>query len=291
MALGAYYYSRSGLVASRQLKMEGDTRLQQCSHFSCHGGFTLIEIAVALLILGLLFGMVSVPLLAQRDMEQRRTTQRALDEALAALSGHAVTRGYLPCPAQSTTGGVEDRPADNAQCNTQQGLLPWATLGLPPSASQDGWGHLLGYAVSSLHSNPALLFGLGNKGRITILTRDSSGTLVKLSNADGIPAVVFSHGKNGYWASVLDGANITSLPDSTAPNEDEDVNAGQAALSRGNSTWNESGPYDRAGRVFIYRTAAVAGSSGGEFDDMVSWLSPYILFIQMVNAGQLPRLP
>ncbi len=43
--------------------------------------------------------------------------------------------------------------------------------------------------------------------------------------------------------------------------------------------------------LFFSRTPAPAGtnpSQGGEFDDLVVWISPNILFNRMVAAGKLP---
>jgi len=40
--------------------------------------------------------------------------------------------------------------------------------------------------------------------------------------------------------------------------------------------------------VFISRALTSSAETGGEFDDQVNWLSLYILFNRMVQAGKLP---
>jgi hypothetical protein len=40
--------------------------------------------------------------------------------------------------------------------------------------------------------------------------------------------------------------------------------------------------------VFVSHDAAPATAANGEFDDLVVWLSPNILFNRMVAAGRLP---
>jgi hypothetical protein len=39
---------------------------------------------------------------------------------------------------------------------------------------------------------------------------------------------------------------------------------------------------------FVSRPFSAANGAGGEFDDIVSWLSTPILFNRMVQAGKLP---
>jgi hypothetical protein len=41
-------------------------------------------------------------------------------------------------------------------------------------------------------------------------------------------------------------------------------------------------------RAFVSRVRAAPGASAAEFDDLVTWLSPNILYSRLVTAGQLP---
>lgn len=41
-------------------------------------------------------------------------------------------------------------------------------------------------------------------------------------------------------------------------------------------------------QVFVSRVRSDPGSAGGEFDDIVTWLSENVLYNRMVAAGQLP---
>ncbi len=77
------------------------------------------------------------------------------------------------------------------------------------------------------------------------------GTAVKLT--DKAPAVVFSTGKNAG----------TGAGTAEAKNTDAD-------------------------RVFVYHEATPAGAPNGEFDDLVTWLSPNVLYNRMIAAGRLP---
>ncbi len=223
-------------------------------------GFTLIEIAIVLAILALLLGGLLVPLSAQIDQQKIVDTQKTIDLGKEALIGYAVSNGYLPCPAVSATNGNEDRTS--GVCNKRVGFLPWAALGTP---QLDSWGHLFRYSVSPAFSSSPI--SMSSATDITIQTRDASGNLVNLSNSGGIPAVVISHGKDGFGATNAQGAAQMAPPSS---NVDEITNATGVT-------------------TFVARTQVTdSNSNGGAYDDMADWLSPYLLVNRMVQAGRLP---
>lgn len=234
-------------------------------------GFTLTELAIVMIIMALLIGGMMVPLTAQQDIRNNAETTRQLDEIREALLGFAVTKGYFPCPAKSASDGNEDRNPGNEKCtgNKQYGLLPWVTLGLKPG---DSWGHLFIYSVTPVfsHAKPADRFSMSSSPNITIKTRNTAGNLENLSNIDGIPAVILSTGKNGYWSWTL--GQATQNADSASSNNDEDTNASTTA----------------DGKTFVSRTPTGPDAGTGEFDDLVTWISPNVLFNRMVAAGKLP---
>lgn len=244
-------------------------------------GFSLLELSIVLVIVALLLGGLMVPLTAQHESRARLETAKTLNEVRDALFGFAVVNGYLPCPAKSASDGNEDR-AVGGTCNKQFGLVPWTTLAI--GSGTDAWGRLLGYSVTDSFANSSSRFTLGSKGKISVTTRDGNGNLILLSNKDDVPAVVLSFGKNGHWAN-LPGSSIV-LADSELANPDEDINGGQNDLSRGNPTYNSQTYADR-GHLFVSRSTG-GDPKGGEFDDLLAWLSPGILMNRMVAAGRLP---
>ena len=236
-----------------------------------NAGFTLTELAIVMIIMALLIGGMMVPLSAQQDIRNNTETTRQLEEIREALLGFAVTKGYLPCPAKSTSNGEEDRNAVTEKCTgaKRYGLIPWVTLGLKPS---DSWGHLFIYSVTPVfsHAKPAERFTMSSAPDITIKTRDAAGNIANLSNVDGIPVLIMSTGKNGHWSWTLDQA--VQNADSNGSNIDEDTNA--SAMSDG--------------KTFISRTPTGPDAGTGEFDDLLTWISPNVLFNRMVAAGKLP---
>lgn len=231
-------------------------------------GFSLIELAIAIFVIALLLGGILVPLSTQVEQRKNSETQKTLNEVKEALLGYALANGYLPCPAISAIIGIEDRTGATCTGVKRQGFLPWATLG---TSKLDSWGHIFRYSVTPAFSNSTTFFTFSTARDISIRTRDAAGSIVNLSNANDIPAVVFSVGRNGNWGTSDDGISVGDL---SATNVDEDTN-------------NDGGG---TGRIYFSRTTSdnTAAPFGGEFDDIVVWMSNSVLLNRMVAAGRLP---
>ena len=237
------------------------------------GGFTLVEMAIVLVIVGLLSGGGVTILSSQLEMRRARETNALLNEAREALLGFAVTQGRLPRPATSATDGAENPAAcvSEAVCT---GFIPWATLG---TSKIDGFGKIIRYSVTPAFAGGATgttPFDLSTSvATKTIQTRDGVGALIYQagqalcsSTNQCMPSVIFSHAKNNWGTGDM--GNV--LVDNSATNSDEDTN-------------------DSAATNFITRTPSNnPASTGGEFDDQVLWLSLHILFNRMTASGKLP---
>jgi prepilin-type N-terminal cleavage/methylation domain-containing protein len=231
-------------------------------------GFTLIEIAVAAFVIALLLGSLLVPLTTQVEQRQVSDTEKALQEIRDALVGFAVANGYLPCPDKTTAlagggtanDGVEDVTAAGACVATNEGNVPWATLGV---GSNDVWGNRFRYQVTAAFASrsPAASFSLTSAGSIIVCS--STGCAARYTS-DAV-AVIVSLGKNGYGA-----INATSGSTNLAPTSADEIE-------------NQTGPSQ-----FMSRTHTPATAAAGEFDDVVTWLSKHTLFNRMVAAGKLP---
>jgi prepilin-type N-terminal cleavage/methylation domain-containing protein len=227
--------------------------------------FTLVEMAIVLVIVGLLLGGMLAPLRAQMEQRRAADTARALEEARDALAGFAVRNGYLPCPAISASNGLEDRNGTRCGNERRLGFLPWATLGL---AKLDAWQHLYLYSVTPAFSDSGAPFRLNTPRDNSIASRDAAGALVAASAPNDIPAVVLSLGRNGYGAFS---------------------DAGVQAADMGQGNADEKTNFQADGRLFIARDQADnPAAAGGAYDDIVVWLSPNILFNRMLAAQRLP---
>lgn len=225
-------------------------------------GFTLVELTIVLVIIGLLLSSLMSPLAAQIDQRNYNETQQQINEIREALIGFAVANGRLPRPATSATDGSENPViCDNATCT---GFIPWTTLGIKKT---DAWNRMIRYSVTPDYANAA--FAMTTPGNKKVQTRDGAGAASYLigsasSCSPCAPAVIYSAGKSN-WGFSEEG---TALPDGSTTNADEDANAS-------------------ATTVFFSRSQSVV-PTGGEFDDLVAWIPPYVLMNRMVAAGRLP---
>lgn len=219
-------------------------------------GFTLVEMAVVMLIISLLLGGLLLPLSNRVEQERRTVAQEAMQAAQEALIGFALSTGRLPCPDVNND-GLEDLAACQ-QVNTaiNAGRLPWATLNVQGG---DPWdqNRSLGYVVNGAFTSTTTPFTLATTGAGGGVLRVFDGASGRCAGAGqvavNVPAVLYSNAKNDFGA--------------TAGSADERENSD-----------NDN--------CFISRSYSTA--SGNEFDDLVSWLSPNILFNRMVSAGRLP---
>lgn len=101
-------------------------------------GFSLLELAVTLSLVGLLASAGLLLFKAVEEHRQRMTTQDYLREAKAALNVFARLNKRLPS-VDSDGDGLE------GPLTPEQGWLPYQTLGLNPA---DAWGNSLVYSIT-----------------------------------------------------------------------------------------------------------------------------------------------
>lgn len=226
-------------------------------------GFSLVELAVVLVIVALLSGGLMFGLSAQRDAAALQDARRQLDAVREALLGFAMANGRLPCPApanlpntDANAGKAATPPCDNA---LQHGVVPWVTLGLPET---DPWGNRLTYFGSNRFTGALTGGAQASFTMSTGVPPDNAG-LAEIRNLPGntvaieTAAVVVSHGANGAGAYRQDGSKIA------------DGVGGE--LENSNAT-----------QIFVADTPTPG------FDDQLVWISPHLLKSRLVAVSKLP---
>jgi prepilin-type N-terminal cleavage/methylation domain-containing protein len=256
-------------------------------------GFSLIEMALVLAIIGLVLGGMLLTLSAQVERHNFDTTQNRLQQARDALLGFAIANGRLPCPASATSNGFESPVGGGTACtNPYDGYLPAVTLGFQPvdngGYAVDAWNNRIRYAVTQttvsgsctgLNSPPPFTSSNLKANGVSCIPSDllickSAASISTarctnppqspdpnaVTNQDTVVAIVFSAGKD-----------FTSM---TAGNTDEQVNLKLGAYT--------SYP------VFVSHPPTPSGAAGGEFDDQFEWVPIGLLYGRMSAAGVLP---
>lgn len=113
--------------------------------FSTDKGFTLVEMAVALVVIGFLIAGGMNLMGASSDVSRYKKTQSLLEEAKEAVEGYYSINLKLPCPDTNfPPDGVSDLQA-NGVCVGARGFLPFVTLGV--GGEGDAWGQPFKYMV------------------------------------------------------------------------------------------------------------------------------------------------
>lgn len=255
-------------------------------------GFTLVEIAVVMMIVALLLGSLMYTLAAQIEQRSIEETRSRLEAARELLLAYAIVNGRLPCPAIAATSGDEHLTLGICT-NPYGGFLPARTIGYQfvdkDGYALDSWQNRIRYAVSAgvpvnsqspricrpvLDTTPPVAPHFTNSTNLKFQGIDCQPSdLIVCRSATGITpttcgglanqvmtqnlvvAIVFSVGKNGsvVCASCVD----------------------EAANTNGDP-------------VFVSHTPAPAGATNGEFDDYLMWISVGELYGRLISAGVLP---
>lgn len=251
-------------------------------------GFTLIEMAIVMVIIGLLLsgGLVAVaPVLQNSKIAE---TNQRLDRIEQALILHVIRNGCLPCPADPTlasTNSSAGRANDNGtyyppvsgtasacaatSCQNTLGVVPWINLGLSEADVSDGFGARIGYSV-------AVGVELANgMVRTPPATYPAPTTGVRIDNYSGVEQTGGTDPTRAAYALVSYGPDrfdaylaVTGTRITTGPNS-------------GSTNQIENGDTDR---VFVQDDFhAQTGST--YFDDIVRWrTAPMIIQLCGTNA-------
>jgi prepilin-type N-terminal cleavage/methylation domain-containing protein len=266
-------------------------------------GFTLIELAIVLVIITILVGGLAVPLSAQIQARRVAETQRVLEEAREAIIGYALSKTtlvtdppnpdkrhtYLSCPdvididpagdadddtkPDDRNNGLEDRNPDGT-CSSNFGNIPWATLGV---GSQDAWGNRLHYRITNASPAtppPGDLPRYGDDVGESFSSTSTGDNQICGSNvgcsdpakgdqASDVPVVIISYGPNSRGAR-----NINLNPTAPTPAPPATTGLDEAENLDGDE-------------FYVSRSASDVNHPGGEFDDLVVWI-PHGLLISRV---------
>jgi len=188
-------------------------------------GFTLIELAIVLTILGLLLGGGSMLIQPMLDNNKRNETKTKLKSIEDALAIYAANNDDIPCPSNPSLGpGSPNNGIQATICTSTMafGGVPWQALGLSEADVLDGWGRRIDYAVTS-----AVAIGGGKlkcSGGYKNLT---PGILQVRGASDTVPPdpraayVLISHGENGAGGYLPSGARLPL----TAASQTENINS------------------------------------------------------------------
>ena len=254
-------------------------------------GFTLAEMAIVVLIIGIAMTMGLKMVTATLENTAYSETQSKQERIKLALIGFMRTNGRLPCPDSAAGVPTGAEAATCATAVTAYGVVPWQTLGLPREATQDGWGNFFTYRVANfanatlvaagpatpplhprINQNWAVRTGFDivsyanaatTPGYQSLLINTSGG----VAEARNVVAVILSHGKNGLGAKTVASPTRIAIAGAGA---DETTNATAATTT------------------FVRRPVTDSTAApGGAYDDLLMPLTPQDLLQPLMNEKTL----
>jgi type II secretory pathway pseudopilin PulG len=257
-------------------------------------GFSLVEIAVVLIIITVLFALLATPLSGQIEARRIEETRKLQESVKEALLGFAVANGRLPCPASGTSNGIESYCTNgtggcgapllavqpHGRCtNPFDGFVPAVTLGVSPV---DATGYLIDAWPNAAAS----------RMRYAVST-DVDANGYSLTRTDGIKARTMAMVVSGPNLIVCS-TGLTAAASATACNAPTQTLAtGAAAVllslgSNGGTPFASLSFDEQNNQSTTPDRVFTSGTPTGNFDDVVTWLSMNTLFGRMVQAGKLP---
>jgi len=238
-------------------------------------GFSLVEMAIVLVILGFVMGALLLPLQAQRNQLAQSQTENTLETAKKALLGYAQSQGRLPCPA--TANGTAAFPDDSAvsnpvaggACAVQIGFLPAATLGIQPTDTQgfalDAWGNRIRYGVTQINSGGVATPDFTTSSDMATVGISTLAPDIRICASSTVASCSATINLTNNAVAVVYSLGATGAQASGGGDENANLNADT---------------------VFVSHELRI-NDPNGEFDHMLVWVSPYTLYNAMIEAGQL----
>jgi prepilin-type N-terminal cleavage/methylation domain-containing protein len=231
-------------------------------------GFSLVELAVVLVIIGFLMVSGILAFNAQADQRNYDETVRRLNLAAEQVLAFAIANRRLPCPAAPASTGVES-PAGGTCNNPFSGFLPAESIGFPYHDAEryalDAYGNRIRYAVAT-----------------AIAGCSGSSTVPHFTSVDNLKANGMSCRPNDLDVCTSSACAARAVAQQTAVFVL--VSTGKNGALTSQYVGDEIENTNNDAR-FVSRTP---GGGADSFDDIVLAVPVGVLYARLTSAGVLP---
>ena len=239
-------------------------------------GFALVEVAIALIVMGVVLGVGLPSFLHYLEWQKIRDTKEKQEKILYSVASFVLQNGFLPLPADPHEQG-EDFGLSRSSIQSSgdlRGLVPFKTLGLPEEYARDGFRRYFTYLGGAQQkeevdlSNQASFCQTSPFYHLEVDERRPGGGVSKrpaeLSVQNPIVLILISHGESGHGAYCGIAGSIRQISklDQAGSDKRQNASLGLSIISRAPS---------RKAQDF--------------FDDMVVWVTRDNL---MAFYGKMP---
>lgn len=110
-------------------------------------GFTLVEIMIVLVIVGLIVGAGFSTFGSYMDNAKQAHTKGNLEVTKRALLDYVLVNRHMPCP-DADNDGFENR-APTFECSVSKGTVPFNDIGLGVAVTRDDYNNVFGYGINT----------------------------------------------------------------------------------------------------------------------------------------------
>jgi type II secretory pathway pseudopilin PulG len=210
---------------------------------SKQAGFSLIEAAMSLTLMGLVMAVAVPTLIKYQTQLKYKETEKNQELVIRSIAAYLLqNRGKPPIPADPSNNNAESFGKSAPEPYERLGIVPFKTLGIPESVAKDGFKRYFTYAIASRLEKVGMFEMSANES--TIVVRDEHGNKPH-DDQQFIPFVLISHGEQGGGAFQGGGQLPPQGPD-------EAINARQD---------------------FVFVDKPLSSIPGNEFGHRVKWVT------------------
>jgi prepilin-type N-terminal cleavage/methylation domain-containing protein len=174
-------------------------------------GFSLIEVSISLLIIGIISGIGVTQLNMFNKFCAIQKTQSNIDFVIKAIAAYCIAKdGRLPFPSSSEFNiGIQDASLQNTS-----GVVPFKTLGIMEKFAQDGKGRWLVYRMNptfGAHANGSHDRKIGITDFHSEISDDQVAIVLKSQNEKNMDEIVIWISEKVFIANFMNG-KIPHLP-------------------------------------------------------------------------------
>ena len=247
-------------------------------------GFTLLEMAVVLGVLGILVAGTIASFPEERITTKQVASQQTQETIKKQLMTFALINKYLPCPDSDTPpDGKENRDPTNVFCSTHVGTVPYLEIGLRRSQVQDPYQNFIRYAINQNAVGGAICDNLSSASYFC-----NTGGGQAVFTLVVTPPLKDDPGTGNYFVCNNNAATCNGTP----PNAELHTESASVVLvaynedgyQAVNNCGGESGAnLENCDHNVFYHQRAISTEDNNFFDDTIVFISGYEIKAQILS--------
>lgn len=255
-------------------------------------GFSLIELAIVLGILGLVFAGGLTGISSFQHSSNTKESQNNLAFIKKQTLKFGMINKFLPCP-DTDADGFENRTTQTGtlgsveRCTANVGGVPYLDLGLQETDANDGWGNAIRYAVNTDTTNANLICDKTSAASMFCNSGSSAG--IFWFTVTDTPPFASDRGTGNYYICNDSAASCSGTPADSNLESDSAAVVLVAYNEDGATTLAACGSASGANAEncdtdLYYHQKTLSVADGAFFDDVITSISGYEIKSKLLSG-------